>query len=489
MPELEDPLVRIAIAADGGFLPSTVDFVQQTIRQIGLGDAEAGQLVRAVEAVCRNVIENAYRPEERGSYEVHVLRRSGQVVVAVEDQGLPLDYARFEEGGPGSESLPFHRFADEVRFINLGRGGNRVELIKQLPQTDVRDQLPEEEHHRTARAPAAAEDTPLEIRMMRPEEAVFLSRCVYRSYGYSYDWEDIYYPDRIQKLQESGLMRSCVAVTAEDEFVGHLAMRFEHPDSPIAEAGQAVVNPRFRGHHLFERMKAFLVEEARKGGIYGLYSEATAIHPYSQKGNLKLGARETGFLLGYIPPTVSYKQIADDRARSRGSVALFYTRANKEPGRTVYPPARYQGVVGRIVELNGLRRTMGEVQESQRAPSSRVSVQVRQDHNIAFLKVIEPGEDLEELVRGRLRELRLHRVDCVYADLPLSLPATQDDGERLSELGFFFGGVVPEGRDDGDVLRLQYLNNVEVSPEDVQSASDFGQELLGFIFAEKDARS
>src|SRR3712207_194830 len=153
-----------------------------------------------------------------------------------------------------------HPFADEIRFINLGRGGNRVELIKHLSRADVREHLSVDEHHRTVRAPAASEDTQLEIRVMRPEESFELARCVYRSYGYSYDWDYVYYPDRIRELQESGLMRSCVAVTAEGEFVGHLAVRVEHPDSPVGEAGQAVVDPRFCGHHFFPRDRESVVE-------------------------------------------------------------------------------------------------------------------------------------------------------------------------------------------------------------------------------------
>jgi serine/threonine-protein kinase RsbW len=120
--------------------------------------------------------------------------------------------------------------------------------------------------------------------MMRPEESFELSRCVYRSYGYSYDWDYVYYPDRIQELQESGLMRSCIVVTPEGELVGHLALTLESVNSPVAEAGQAVVDPRYRGHQLFERMKTFLAERAKEWDMYGLYSEATAVHPYSQKG-------------------------------------------------------------------------------------------------------------------------------------------------------------------------------------------------------------
>jgi hypothetical protein len=55
--------------------------------------------------------------------------------------------------------------------------------------------------HRTVQAPAAREDTQLGIRMMLPEESFEFSRCVYRSYGYSYDWDHVYYPDRIRELQ------------------------------------------------------------------------------------------------------------------------------------------------------------------------------------------------------------------------------------------------------------------------------------------------
>jgi serine/threonine-protein kinase RsbW len=325
------------------------------------------------------------------------------------------------------------------------------------------------------------EDIPLEIRMMRPEESFELSRCVYRSYGYSYDWDYIYYPERIRELQEKGLMRSCVALTPEGELVGHLAITLEHPDSPVGEAGQAVVDPRFRGHHLFPRMKTFMADWAGEAGMYGLYSEATAVHPHSQRGNLRLGARETGFLLGYIPASVSYKQIGEEREGRRGSVALFYMRVKDEPEREIYPPAPYLEAIRRVVEHNGLRRMIGEVPDTTLQPS-RMSVEVRQDHNLAFVRVEEPGADLEELVHSHLQDLSLHRVDCVYVDLPLSHPATASAAAGLKDLGVFFGGIIPEAHPaGGDVLRLQYLNNVEIQAGDVSTASDFGEELLGMI--------
>ena len=237
-------------------------------------------------------------------------------------------------------------------------------------------------------------------------------------------------------------------------------------------------------------MKTFLAERAEEWGIYGLYNEATAAHPYSQKGNLHLGAKETGYLLGYIPSSVSYKKIGEDREGRRASGALFYMRVNSEPEREVYLPVAYQETAQRVIEHSRLRRIIQDASEREMPPSSRVSVSVRQDHNLAFMRVEEPGADLGELVRLRLRELCLHRVDCIYVDLPLSHPATAQAGARLKDLGFFFGGLIPEahgGAAGGDILRLQYLNNVEIKPDDVHTASDFGRELLGLIFSQKDS--
>jgi hypothetical protein len=237
---------------------------------------------------------------------------------------------------------------------------------------------------------------------------------------------------------------------------------------------------------LFERMKTFLAQRANEWGMYGLYSEATAVHPYSQRGNLKLGAGETGFLLGYIPASVSYKEIGEDREGRRGSVALIYMRTSDEPERTVYPPQEYREMVRRVVEHNELRRAVEHNPDVEAAPSTRMNVNVRRDHNLAFMQVEEPGSDLRELVQARLRELRLHGVDCAYVDLPLSHPATSRAGAGLGDLGLFFGGIIPEAAPTGgDVLRLQCLNEVEIKVEDVRTASNFGEELVDLIFQQK----
>src|SRR4028119_2465147 len=157
--EAERAAVRVAVTTDAELLPAVVDFVRQVVQRLGLRNKAAEKLDQAVETVCRNVIEHAFNPDEAGQYDIEILRRPGKVVVAIEDRGLPFDYARLREGEDRTLHEMLHRsFADEVRFVNLGRQGNRVELVKRLPHADVREHLSENEHHRTVLAPVAPED-------------------------------------------------------------------------------------------------------------------------------------------------------------------------------------------------------------------------------------------------------------------------------------------------------------------------------------------
>src|SRR5919199_5820532 len=171
-PTLEESVARVTVLADEELLPAVVDFVRRAAHQLGLRDKTAKHLEQAVETVCRNVINHAFEPGEEGRYDVYVLRRPGQVVIAIEDQGMPFDYACFQDGSNTVLPEMLHRsFANEIRFVNLGRRGNRVELVKYLPHADIREQLSEDEHHQVLRAHVARKDTPLEVRMMRPEES------------------------------------------------------------------------------------------------------------------------------------------------------------------------------------------------------------------------------------------------------------------------------------------------------------------------------
>src|SRR4249919_3143311 len=98
-------------------------------------------------------------------------------------------------------------------------------------------------------------DAAIDIRFLRPDEAALLTEAIERSYGRSYDATWVYDADEIRRRLETGAMRSIVGFDADGELVGHLALGRVPATAPAGHAGQAVVDPRFRGHHLFTTLK------------------------------------------------------------------------------------------------------------------------------------------------------------------------------------------------------------------------------------------
>jgi len=308
-----------------------------------------------------------------------------------------------------------------------------------------------------------------------------LVRLMRASYGDSYEQRWLYDPVAIGERVSDGTMVSAVATDA-GTIVGHLSIDLASAQDKVGESAHATVDPSERGRYIFERLKTFLAAQARDEGLLGLYSEATAAHPFSQAGNLALGAHEMGYLLGYIPSGVSYSDIETGEKSHRLSVAIMYLKTNDEPGREVHVPEAFADTVTSIYSNAGLSRDVGSAAATPTG-DTRMTVEPHPDHNEILLRLWSIGPDAAEVVGERLSRAIDEGVDCVHLGLPLD-PETVALGDRFADLGFFFGCVVPEFRPDGDALRLQYLNGVDPHPHDIATASDFGRALLERILAD-----
>jgi GNAT superfamily N-acetyltransferase len=327
--------------------------------------------------------------------------------------------------------------------------------------------------------------TEARFRFLEPDEGTVLSEAIQVAYGDSYDVRWVYDANEVSRRLTEGTYVSCIAETPEGELLCHEGMSLAAAGDAVGHSGQAVTMPAARGQHLFTRTKRFLMDWARERGLAGMYSEATAAHPYSQRANIELGAHETGFLLGWIPASVS-NDAADEGRRGRQSAALFYTKLNDGHERPVYAPERHRAIVGQTLELCELRGALAEPPaKADLAERSELHVAIDADHNLALITVHVPGADLEEVVAAERHHL-FHRacLDAVYLDLPLANPATALVADHLERLGVSYSGVFPNNRCDGDVLRMQSLHRVRIKADDVSVASEHGQELLEYVLAD-----
>lgn len=322
------------------------------------------------------------------------------------------------------------------------------------------------------------------FRFLGADEGTVLTGAIEAAYGQSYDVRWVYDPEEVGRRIAAGTYVACIAESAAGEVLCHIGMSLAAAGDAVAHSGQAVTLPAARGQHLFTRTKRRLVDWARERGLAGMYSEATAAHPYSQQANIELGAHETGFLLGWIPATVS-NDAAQGR-RGRQSAALLYLKLNDGHERPVYAPERHREIVAQTIELCQLRGELADPPPGcELAERSELEVEIDRDHNLALITVHVPGTDLEQAI-GAERHHLFHRecLDAVYVDLPLERPATALVADHLERLGVSYAGIFPNHRTDGDVLRMQSLHRVRVKADDVAVASDHGRELLEYVLSD-----
>jgi serine/threonine-protein kinase RsbW len=323
------------------------------------------------------------------------------------------------------------------------------------------------------------------FRFLGPQEGALLSDAIRTAYGDSYDVRWVYDAEEISARLANGTYVSCVAEASDGELLCHEGMSLAAAGDAVGHSGQAVTMQAARGHHIFTQTKRFLMDWAARRGLAGMYSEATAAHPYSQRANIELGAHETGFLLGWIPASVSNDAAAAGR-RGRQSAALFYTKLNDGHERPVYAPERHREIIDRTLKLCQLRGTLAKPPgEAELAERSELHVAADKDHNLALITVDVPGADLEQVVAAERHHLfHRDRLDAIYLDLPLETPATALVADHLERLGVSYSGIFPNNRCDGDVLRMQSLHRVQIKADDVSVASEHGRELLEYVLAD-----
>lgn len=477
-------LATIDVKAELKLLPMVLNAIREVTRKYGLEEKDVRDLELATEEACHNVIEHAYADDETGYYQVEIRKEPIKFVITVKDQGIPFNLNLLTEEQPSDLGIKIMRaYTDEINSHYLGKEGKEVELVKYLPFKAIEEPIsssksPEKDE---LLAPKSEE---ISFRMMRPNETVSLARCIYRVYGYTYPHEAIYYPQKFSSLIESGLVTSCVALNSKEEVIGHLGVFLEKQDDLVGESALAAVDSRYRGRGIFPKMKKLMMEHVQKKGLLGLYSRAVTVHVASQRSNVKLGAKETGFVLAHSPPTAIFKKMEVGGGSYRRTVALFYVPVAPDRGHNVFLPLKHEDILKRIYHHGELKRTFNQPSnEGLISFSSQIHSHLLPEMSSAFLRVNKFGIDFLDELRLQVHDLCQRQVELIVLDLPLSDPATALLCPEIEDLGFFFSGLMPEYL-DGDALRLQYLNNVIFNPEDVQVYSKFGKDIFSYVVGE-----
>ena len=327
--------------------------------------------------------------------------------------------------------------------------------------------------------PASPPTIPADFRIDLPEkgDAPAIARCFLAVYGHHYVHSDVFAPHRYWARVETGELIPVVARGADGEVIGHLALERDS-GALVAERGEAVVLPAYRGHHLLERMTERLSAEAPKRGLHGIYAEPLTIHTFSQRNDERAGMPVCAVLLGANPESFRPKDIACPTAGQRQSYLRTFRFVQPSAARTIQAPAPYREVLLKIYESLGVTVTVAAA-SSAAFPDSRTAIKVN-DRGYGTVQFERIGPNAAIELEQALRDVRALGARSVQLSVPIADPGLATLTEAARGLGFFFCGVGPAFADGADLFLLQLLTE-PLDTGKLQLFTDRAKELVAFI--------
>ena len=486
-------LAELRLPADTMMVGPLLSFLDALAKQVGFDAQGALNLQLVAEEAFTNVAEHAYEASAPGTCDVSVTLEAGRLRIGFRDQGLPFDFSSSgADVSSGIGSRLMRAYADEIHFNYLGKEGKEIAFYMRLPQAPHSPTSVVAQANAVLAEGVALRTDKAEIRQVTEHDAVAIARCVYRVYGYTYLNENFYYPDRIAEQLKAKKILAFGGFNAEGELVCYWGVSFQNAHDKVVESANAIVDPRYRGHGLFGDIFALIISHLRGLGVYGINSKAVTTHPASQKTLLKIGAKETGVIIANSPATAVFKHMNEQADETRRAVVMFYTPVVEAPARQVFVPAHHADIMRKIYAHCQLNREVCVADDTHLPanlpPVGQLEVKVVTDWARADLKIVTLGENLVPQLKRHMQELCQQKLDVLEIDFPLSQAATPYFCREAEKLGFVWCGVLPDP-EQGDFLRLVYLNHVAYRPEQTVIVSDFSRELHDYVLAQHQRRS
>lgn len=472
-----DLLLRIELP---GAVPARI--AVEAVRDAMLAAGGAEDPVERLTSVVTQLMRESYAREafaggsDRITLELD--HRGDQFTVRVIDRRMPTI-------GPASANLRSWNLAEEAGIAGLQHksdsAGNIAECSIHVvedeswlaAETQLDDSVP-----RVPDDVAAA----TELRAGTPEDARGIVRLTFRCYGYTYVDRALYAPDALAKLISTGVMHSQVAVSPDGEIVAHQATTSD-PSRLVPEFGRLMVDARYRGRHLAERLGQMSIAEARSRGVPGVWAECVANHKASQRAVIAAGGIETGLLLGGSPSTVAMAGF-DNTLEGRMSLVPLYIPLADAPHAASYLPAHLTDAYRGLTADLRLERSVTDADEAATGEAV-VEVGVIPGKSAAVITVLRPGADGGARVTEQFRAVSGRNLAVVYLDLPLAHPSTPRAIRMAERYGFSWATLLPCAREDGDVLRLQWLGAQTPDVADIEFATERGAKIATFVLAER----
>lgn len=458
------------------FLPMTLQFIAEYAKNIGFSAKALTQIEMAAEEGISNVLKHAFSPSEEAHFDIYLATIPTGISISIRDQGVPFDPESIQYNQDtleGLGSFVMNKMMDQIQYINHGKAGKELKMIKYFEEGTV---------EYTTESDQQQNNTPTEhtyvFRRFEDKDAIEVSRCAYESYGYTYAYEHIYFPERVKSLNRSGDLISIVAVADDGVVAGHMALVKVDGYDSLYEIGLAMTKQNYRGGNIFSNLLKLIYQEIDRRGIHAVFGQCVTTHTFSQSGPVKMGMIPTALLPAYVPDDIAFKNIAENEQK-RTAVLIVNKILKQEAPVNIYLPERYSSLASDIYQQLAINRTIHNISEYAAPEHTEAHLSINANLRMAKINFLQFGEDFHTVVKGMIHQIKKEKVTMAEAFVNISHPDAIVTIEKAEALGFRFTGLLP-GSPTGDIAILQYLNGILTYVEDIKVVEP-AQHLLTFI--------
>ena len=239
---MNESTISLRLPNDLRFIPLTNQFISDFARIIGFSDLAITQIEMATEEGMSNVIKHAFAENENVHFDIHLHKTATGLSIRICDQGLPFDPSSIEfnkDTLEGFGSFVMSKMMDEIQYVNQGKAGKELHLIKYFEEKQIEPAAED-----NSEANIALEHT-YTFRRFEAKDAIEVVRCAYESYGYTYAYEHIYYPERVKALNKNEELISIVAEADDGVVCGHMALVKIDGYESLYEIGLAMTKQQY----------------------------------------------------------------------------------------------------------------------------------------------------------------------------------------------------------------------------------------------------
>lgn len=491
---------RFVISTDEQIINPVCDFTYSWGVNCGLSEGDALRFSVAVSELITDIILFAFPDDSRQNFEIEFYHTFSNVEIIISELGEPFDpdlhvydaEKALQEGDfDGAGFLLMQTFCDAFSFINKGKEGKEFRLAKNIQIHNIDALLQQAAEQREAeRRPDEDQDSHIKIEeftvdRIKATDAEDISKLFYRTYGYTYNKEDLYLPKKIEEAVLSKDKLGVIARKKDGEAIGYFSV-IPKDNSRSAEVAEAVVSPRYRKNGVMSSMMEQLIKIAKSQELTMLIGEAVTIHPVSQKVNNKFGYSTTALQLA-SSINVKFKGF-DEKYPQPVSMALDFLPIIQPTSKEVYLPERYYEIILETYDELEIDVDPKESGSYTLADKSDIDLKINYSSSSSLIIVKRYGKDFLTVLSDMVGSLERKDPKTILLDLPLENRATPEQFSKIVSLNFIYCGLLPQIHFNADFLRLQKVYSaIDFSIIDIYS--DFGNKLKLFIADEYHSNS